>query len=103
MLGNKDTKNALRSQKVYANGVQVGTNESSEDIPMSHGCFGATYDGTSIGSIMISKEDRDPFVNITNINSTEVSLHTHENGTLDQWIQLLKGTLEHLEELNNAN
>lgn len=90
-----------KKEAVYFNGVQVGTNESSDNIPMTTGCYGATYDGKTIGSIMLNTAigQNAPHLNITKITDLEFILDTNGKGNLKQWVTLLTGVLNHLHSL----
>lgn len=95
-LGNYTT------QPVYMDGIQIGTNESTKNIPLGKQCSGITYNGINIGSIILNPEQsNNPYVDITNITNTEMSIYLNNNGSLQQWITLLTCALKHLKTLEN--
>jgi len=93
------------SKKVnYFNGIEIGYTEQSDDIPLTHNCFGATYDGKTIGRISTNlHSNKVPDVHITNITDDEYTFDTHGYGTLKDWKTIFLALIIHINTLQNTN
>lgn len=93
--------NFKRFDEIFMDGALVGYTESSEDFRVGKHCTGTTYNGVTVGRMVLEPGKLDsPTADITLMQEGRHSIYVNGIATLADWEKLLADLLDHVKTLN---